>query len=81
LLTLIPPRPAGYDFSSELFTKRTGLAFDALSPAESAADLVLSLLLHPERISRMAQLEHTMDGLSLNDMLLKLRSETFGKQG
>lgn len=79
LLSLIPPRPAGYDFSSELFAKRTGLSFDALSPAESAADLVLSLLLHPERISRMAQLEHTMNGLSLNEMLLKIRTETFGK--
>jgi len=31
---LMPPRPAGYGFSRELFQKRTGLAFDALSPAE-----------------------------------------------
>ena len=41
---LIPPRPAGYDFSRELFRKRTGLAFDVLSPAETAADLPLSFL-------------------------------------
>ncbi len=33
---LIPPRPAGYDASRELFRKRTGLAFDVLSPAETA---------------------------------------------
>jgi hypothetical protein len=78
LLKLIPPRPAGYDFTAELFTKRTGLAFDALSPAEAAADMVLSLLLHPERISRMAQYEQTMNGLPLSNMLATLVSQTFG---
>ena len=39
---LIPPRPSGYDYTRELFKKRTGLAFDALSPAETAADMPLS---------------------------------------
>lgn len=80
LLTLIPPRPAGYDFSDELFSKRTGLAFDALSPAEAATDMIISLLLHPERISRLAQMEYTMNGLPLNEMLMKLRAQTFGKE-
>ena len=35
---LIPPRPSGYDYNRELFRKRTGLIFDQLSPAETAAD-------------------------------------------
>jgi len=41
---LIPPRPSGYEYTRELFKKRTGLAFDALSPAETAADMPLSFL-------------------------------------
>ena len=45
VLNLIPPRPAGYESGIELFKKRTGLAFDALTPAETAADLPLSFLL------------------------------------
>lgn len=76
LLTLIPPRPAGYDFSRELFKKRTGLIFDALSPAETAADLPLSFLFNSERLSRMAQYA-VNGGLSVNEMLDKLISATF----
>jgi hypothetical protein len=53
----IPPRPAGYDFTRELFRKRTGLLFDPLAAAETAADLPLSFLFHPERTSRLAQQE------------------------
>ncbi|MEO5947155.1 MAG: zinc-dependent metalloprotease, partial [Chitinophagaceae bacterium] len=54
---LIPPRPAGYDFSRELFKKRTGLAFDVLTPAETAADLPLSFIFNSERLNRMMQYE------------------------
>ena len=45
IIQAIPPRPAGYGFNNEFFRKRTGLAFDALAPAEAAADypLVLSV--------------------------------------
>jgi hypothetical protein len=77
LLKLLPPRPAGYDFTPELFSKHTGLAFDVLSPAEAAADMVLSLLLHPERISRMVQYEQTVNGLPLTSMLTSLVTQTF----
>lgn len=57
--SLIPPRPAGYEFNRELFKKKTGLSFDQLSPAEAAADVPLSFLFHPERISRLVQQEYT----------------------
>jgi hypothetical protein len=50
IVSLIPPRPAGYNDSRELFNKRTGLAFDALSPAETAADFPLSFLFNAERV-------------------------------
>ena len=65
---LIPPRPAGYNFTRELFKKRTGLAFDALAPAETAADFPLSFLFNSERVSRMTEYE-TDGGLGVNEML------------
>ena len=66
IVKLIPPRPAGYSNSNELFRKHTGLAFDPLAPAETAADLPLSFLYHPERLSRMAQ--DTGIGMKLSEM-------------
>jgi hypothetical protein len=36
-------------FQENFFGKRTGLAFDVLSPAETAADLPLSFLFNSER--------------------------------
>ncbi|HEX7905292.1 MAG TPA: zinc-dependent metalloprotease [Chitinophagaceae bacterium] len=74
---IIPPRPAGYDFSRELFRKRTGLAFDALSPAETAADLPLSFLFNPQRLSRMVQYEVVNHGLGVSEMINTLISKTW----
>jgi hypothetical protein len=39
IIDLIPPRPANYDYNSELFNRKTGLAFDPLAAAESATDI------------------------------------------
>jgi hypothetical protein len=74
ILKLIPPRPTGYSASRELFQKRTGLAFDALSPAETAADLPFSFLLLPERLNRMVQGE---SALTADEMLQVLISQTW----
>ncbi len=74
---LIPPRPAGYDFSRELFKKRTGLAFDVLSPAETAADLPLSFLFNAQRLSRMAQYEVQSNGLGVAEMVNMLITKTW----
>ncbi|HSC39075.1 MAG TPA: zinc-dependent metalloprotease [Chitinophagaceae bacterium] len=76
ITALIPPRPAGYNFTRELFKKRTGLAFDALAPAETAADFPLSFLFNSERVSRMVQYE-TKGGLGLNDMINRLLANTW----
>lgn len=73
---LIPPRPAGYEYSRELFKKRTGLVFDLLSPAETAADLPLSFLFNSERVSRMVQQE-TTGGLGLGQMIQLLVDNTW----
>jgi len=77
IVKLIPPRPAGYDFSRELFKKRTGLAFDALSPAETAADLPLSFLFNTERLNRMVQYEVSSNGLGVTEMINTLIAKTW----
>jgi hypothetical protein len=77
IVQLIPPRPAGYDFTRELFNKRTGLAFDALSPAETAADLPLSFLFNSQRLNRMLQYEAANNGLGISEMINTLISKTW----
>lgn len=59
VLELIPPRPSGYPSHRELFARRTWV-FDAIAPAAAAADLTVSLLLHPERAARLVQ-QHALD--------------------
>lgn len=76
IIKLIPPRPSGYDFSRELFKKRTGLVFDVLSPAETAADLPLSFLFNSERVSRLVQQE-VKEGFGLNQMISMLVDNTW----
>ena len=71
IAAMIPPRPSGYNSSRELFKKRTGLSFDVLSPAETAADLPFSFLFNSERLSRMAQQE-TNGGLGVDEMITLL---------
>lgn len=54
ILDLIPPVAFGHrDGTTELFTKRTLPAFDALGTASIAADLAISGLLQPERAARL----------------------------
>lgn len=76
ILALIPPRPAGISSSKELFAKRTGLNFDPLSPAETAADLPFSFLFHPERLNRM-EIQASQGGLSAVEMGRHLITLTF----
>jgi uncharacterized protein DUF4953/uncharacterized protein DUF5117 len=77
LLDLIPPRPAGYENTAELFKKRTGLAFDALAPAETAVDLPFSFLFDGDRLSRMIQYEAGTNGLGVSEMLNTLIAKTW----
>jgi len=76
ITSLIPPRPSGYGFTRELFKKRTGLAFDALAPAETAADFPLSFLFNSERVSRMSQYE-VNGGLGVHEMIHLLVDSTW----
>ena len=78
-LTLFPPRAIGYQATRESFKGRTGVSFDALSAAETAADMTLGLLLHPQRASRLIQ-QKSIDGnqLGLEEVLEQTVEQSFG---
>ena len=78
VLERLPPRPHTYPAHRELFPRHTGLVFDALAPAAVAADLSVSMLLAPERASRLVQ-QHALDPSlpSLAAVLERLVGEVF----
>ena len=55
LLQLLPPRPPALPRTMEDFPSRTGVTFDPIAAADSAADLTLDLLFDPERDNRLVQ--------------------------
>ena len=55
ILKLIPPKPMGYNRGRENFNSRTGLTFDPLGAAETASNMTVSLILNPQRASRLIQ--------------------------
>ncbi len=55
ILKLIPPPAEGYGSTREDFRARTGLTFDPVGAAESAADMTVNLILNPERAARLVQ--------------------------
>ena len=69
ILQLIPPRPPMYYGVGELFTKRTGLSFDALSPAEALVDFELSFLFNAERANRLVQNKARAGSMGWDDVL------------
>ncbi|KQC29246.1 zinc-dependent metalloprotease [Flagellimonas eckloniae] len=79
-LNLFPPRAIGYGRSRESFKGRMGVSFDALSAAETSADMTLRLLLHPERASRLIQ-QKSLDKnqVGLADVLNTLVKSTLEK--
>jgi hypothetical protein len=60
LLNIIPPRVPDYERGREHFKIRTSPAFDALAPAEAAAEHTLQLLFNAERASRLVEF-HSRD--------------------
>lgn len=55
LIEKIPPRPVGYPRTRETFKSRTGLTFDPIAAAESAAGTTLQFMLQPERAARLVE--------------------------
>ena len=62
----IPPRPPGYGATRESFDRRTGVTFDPVAPAETAAALTFGYLLDPARAARLvvqSSLDPSLPGL------------------
>ena len=57
---LIPPPVSGFRKDREFFSSQTGVGFDHLAPARAGADLVISELLQPQRLARIAE-QHALD--------------------
>ncbi len=55
LLKMIPPRPPDYERGREHFKIHTRPVFDALAPAEAAAQHALQFLFNPERAARLVE--------------------------
>jgi len=80
-LGLFPPRAFGYNRSRESFKGKTGVAFDPFSAANTASDMTLKFLLHPQRANRLV-LQRSLDEgqLSLEDVINELFKHSFGKK-
>ena len=78
-LSLFPPRAYSYNRDRESFKGKTGVGFDPMSAAVTAADMSLGLLLHPQRANRVFQ-QYSLDEnqLGLETMLDELLNATFG---
>ncbi|HVH12434.1 MAG TPA: zinc-dependent metalloprotease, partial [Longimicrobium sp.] len=78
ILGLIPPRPFTYEAHREMFDRWTGPTFDAVSPAVTAADMTIALLLNPQRAARLVEqsaLDRSLPGLEWT--LDRLMERTF----
>lgn len=78
-LALFPPRAYSYNRDRESFKGKTGVGFDPMSASVTAADMSLSLLLHPERINRVFQQKSLDENqIGLEEILDQLVQSSFG---
>ncbi len=80
VIELFPPRAIGYGRSRESFKSKNGIAFDPFGAVETASEMTLSLLLHPERASRLVQ-HKSLDNsqLGLGELVNTLIDNSFKK--
>ena len=81
IVDLIPPTAFGFRRDRETFKSRTSLTFDALAPAESYSHMVFSMLLHPQRLSRINR--HNVahrHPMKLSEYLQQISSTVFVQQ-
>jgi len=80
VVDLIAPRAPGAEPNRELFSKRTGVTFDALAPAEALSDFTLGLIFNTERANRIVQ--QAARGLSptLTEIVNETIQSTFKSQ-
>lgn len=79
-LSLFPPRAYGYSRTRESFKSKLGVAFDPFSAVETASEMTLSLLLNPQRMSRLVAYKSLDDSkLSLEELIDNLIDNSFKK--
>jgi hypothetical protein len=78
VINAIPPRPLMYDRHRELFPSKTGLTFDPLTAAETAANIVFTMIFNSERSARLVQ-QHGRDSRqpSLEEILDRVVATTW----
>jgi hypothetical protein len=69
LLKLFPPRPPDFGRTHESLPAHTGLTFDPIAAAESAADLTLGILFDHERAARLVEYHARADSPSLEEVI------------
>jgi hypothetical protein len=69
LLKLLPPRPPDYPRTRESLPAQTGLTFDPIAAAESAADLTLGVLFDPQRAARLVEYHARANTPSLDEVI------------
>ena len=80
-LEALAPRPPGHPETRELFPGRSGLTLDPYAPAEVAASMVLSGLVHPERAMRLVvQHDANPDVPGLRDVLAQITKAVWPAQ-
>ena len=80
ILNLIPPRPPGYPKTGDLFSGYTSPNFDPVAAAENVAKLTLTLLLNPQRGSRLNQFHaRNKEYPGLEEIINKLLTQTWKK--
>jgi hypothetical protein len=78
LLDLMHPRPQHLAQTRDLFPGRTGLTFDPMAAAETAAGMTISLIMHPERAARLMEYHARDPGLpGLGDVIDRLLEATW----
>ncbi len=79
-LALFPPRAMGYGRTRESFSSKVGVAFDPFSAVETASEMTMKLLLHPQRVSRLiAHKSLNNRQLGLVELLDELIAKTIKK--
>jgi hypothetical protein len=69
LLKVFPPRPPGFERTRESLPAETGLTFDPIAAAESAADMVLGVLFDRERAARLVEYNARANTPSLGEVI------------
>ena len=80
-LNLFPPRAIGYGRTRESFKSKVGPEFDPYGAVETASEMTLSFLFHPQRASRLV-LHKSLDNsqIGLVEVIDEVIKNTFKKQ-